>query len=530
MHAETLQELSPFEFKDKLIEIATSHKDRILLNAGRGNPNFLATQPRYAFLCLGDFALKESERSYHYLNAGSGFGGLPEKEGIVNRFDCYAALHAENSSISFLQAALSFALDHLGIEKEDLLYEFTHAFLGCNYPVPPRMLPLIEKVVKAYLAAELCGTTTKNEEFDLFATEGGTAAMTYLFHTLHVNEILNPGDTVAIVTPIFSPYLEIPRIPTYNLKITEIKSNEQQGWQVPDEELEKLLDPNIKLLFMVNPSNPSSVKMNREFLDKLEHIVNNSRPELMIVTDDVYATFSDHFRSVFSRCPYNTLCVYSFSKYFGATGWRLGTIMLHERNVFDDLTKKLEAHSQHRLDRRYASLTNQPKQLKFIDRLVADSRAVALNHTAGLSLPQQLQMALFALANLMDENQNFKAEAKRLIGRRYQILYEAIGLPTQYNENSVNYYSLIDLEVLSRNLYSTDFSQWLVQRMSLPEFIMRLADETGVVLLPGSGFDVETPCARVSLANLSEYDYQTIGLAIRRVMDEYYTQFQNTRG
>ncbi|OIN83963.1 L-aspartate 4-carboxylyase domain protein [Francisella sp. TX07-6608] len=71
------QDLSPFEFKDELIKLATSKADRLMLNAGRGNPNFLATIPRHAFLRLGDFALRESERSYSYLN--NVFGGLPDK-------------------------------------------------------------------------------------------------------------------------------------------------------------------------------------------------------------------------------------------------------------------------------------------------------------------------------------------------------------------------------------------------------------------------------------------------------------------
>lgn len=34
------QDLSPFEFKDELIKLATSKADRLMLNAGRGNPNF----------------------------------------------------------------------------------------------------------------------------------------------------------------------------------------------------------------------------------------------------------------------------------------------------------------------------------------------------------------------------------------------------------------------------------------------------------------------------------------------------------
>ncbi len=45
--------LSPFELKDALIQLASSKADLTMLNAGRGNPNFLATLPRRAFLRLG---------------------------------------------------------------------------------------------------------------------------------------------------------------------------------------------------------------------------------------------------------------------------------------------------------------------------------------------------------------------------------------------------------------------------------------------------------------------------------------------
>ena len=57
------------------------------------------------------------------------------------------------------------------------------------------------------------------------------------------------------------------------------------------------------------------------------------------------------------------------------------------------------------------------------------------------------------------------------------------------------------------------------------EFIIRLAKEAGVVLLPGKGFEVPHPSARVSLANLREVDYLTIGRTIRRILDEYYEEF-----
>ena len=258
-----VSDLSPFELKNKLIEIAQSRSASIMLNAGRGNPNFLATQPRHAFLRIGKFAVQEAERSYSYLH--SGFGGMPEKEGLVGRFDLFVSQNLHKPGIDLLRSALSFVVDHMGVTKEDFLYEMVEAYLGCNYPNPPRMLTLCEAIVKTYISLELCGTTTLSTEFDIFATEGGTAAMTYFFNSLRTNGLLSKGDKIAIITPIFSPYLEIPHIPEYDLEVVYIKAEEEKAWQLPDSEIKKLEDKKIKLLCMVNPSNPPSVKMSETY-------------------------------------------------------------------------------------------------------------------------------------------------------------------------------------------------------------------------------------------------------------------------
>lgn len=57
-------QLSPFEVKDKLIELAQTHHERMMLDAGRGNPNWVTTTPRHGFFQLGLFALSEAERSF----------------------------------------------------------------------------------------------------------------------------------------------------------------------------------------------------------------------------------------------------------------------------------------------------------------------------------------------------------------------------------------------------------------------------------------------------------------------------------
>lgn len=517
------QDLSPFELKDKLIDIASSSADRMMLNAGRGNPNFLATQPRRAFLRLGDFAVEEAERSYSYLD--SGFGGLPEQDGLLQRFENFVHRHEDLIGTTFLKATLSYAKDQLGIHRHELIHEMVAGFLGCNYPVPPRMLRHTETIVGAYLAKEMFGNEPRQGSFDVFATEGGTAAMTYIFQTLKANGLVKPGDKVALGTPIFSPYLEIPPLPDYDMPVVDIRMEEGADWQFSDEELAKLEDTDIKVFCIVNPSNPPSVKLSPDDLERVAAVINEKRPDLYVVTDDVYGTFADDFVSLFAKAPRNTLCVYSFSKYFGATGWRLGVIALHDDNVFDDALAALPETTKTGLDKRYASLTTTPRAIKLIDRLVADSRAVALNHTAGASTPQQIQMMLFAMAGLLDRDDHYKNAAKSLIRKRFNTLELNMGVKPHREPNDVNYYTLVNLQKLSGQLYGDGFAEWFVANKKGYDFLFRLAEETGVVLLPGKGFEVVDASARVSLANLTEADYASIGAFARQVITEYFDEY-----
>lgn len=517
--------LSPFELKDALIQTAIQ-SNKLMLNAGRGNPNFLATTPRHGFFQFGLFAMTEAERSYVYMD---GVGGFPQRDGIEARFELYAKNHAEVPGVRFMEAAVSYVRDQLGYSGGDFIYEMCEAILGCNYPVPDRMLRLTEKIVGQYIHKEMVGTHPFVGHFDMYAVEGGTAAMTYLFASLKSNHIIKEGDTIALGMPIFTPYIEIPQLSDYNLVQVHVDAPQSNNWQYTKKELDKLLDPKVKAFFLVNPSNPPSVKIDDKTLGYIADIV-KKRPDLIILTDDVYATFADNFLSLFAICPYNTILVYSFSKYFGATGWRMGVVATHENNVIDELIRKLPEKTSRQLDERYSSITTAPRSLKFIDRLVADSRTVALNHTAGLSTPVQAQMALFSLFSLMDEAGSYKAAMKRIVLRRKEALYRELGLPMPYDANSVRYYHLLDMETLAAQMHGEEFAKWLIKRMKPNEALFRLAEETGVILLPGKGFGTTHASGRVSLANLNEYDYANIGRAIRSMASEYFALFEKEKG
>ena len=525
--------VSPFEFKDALINLAKraeKKSTRALLDAGRGNPNWISTTPREAFFTFGQFAITESKRVWD----APDLGGMPHKNGIYDRFKEFIKNNSKAPGIELLDKIIEYGVQTKGFDKDSFVLELTDGIIGDNYPFPDRMLRHTEDLVNDYLTKEMSYDTGKGGKYDIFAVEGATAAMCYIFDTLRSNNLLFKGDKIAIMTPVFTPYLEIPILPQYGLEIvpimanTDPTSNDEFG-QYSQSELDKLKDPSIVALFVVNPSNPSSIALNSEGRSYIADIVTNYNKNLMVISDDVYGTFVPDFKSLMAEIPYNTIGVYSFSKYFGVTGWRLGTIALHENNVFDKLIKELPARCHKKLASRYGHLSTSPEEIKFIDRIVADSRQVALNHTAGLSTPQQIQMAFFCVFAILDKEDNYKNLTMDICLKRKKLLYDGLGLEIKINNLNANYYAEFDLLTWAKNNYGTEFANFLQNTYKPVQVLYRLAKESSIVLLGGSGFQGPKWSVRISLANLNDDAYKEIGHALRKISIGFLEEFKNSQ-
>ena len=523
MDAVTLRQyetLGPFEIKNDLAQIATKSAkaaQMAYLNAGRGNPNWIATEPRSGFFLLGQFAITESQRT---MNLPAGVGGMPKAPGVAARLDAWLKAHADMPGAAFLEHVIPWAVKKFDFSADAFVHELVDSIIGDNYPVPDRMLVHNERIVREYLQWAMCGEPRPQGTFSLYAVEGGTAAMCYIFKSLKLNRLLNPGDTIAMVTPIFTPYLEMPHLEDYDLKMVFIPARQEQRWQFTEEDLKPLLDPKVKAFFVVNPGNPYAVALSKDSIACIGGVL-RKRPELMVLTDDVYGTFVPGFRSLLGEFPKNTIGVYSYSKYFGCTGWRLGVIALHERNVFDDLIAAHPAGVTAALDKRYGTLTLEPRTVKFIDRIVADSRDVALNHTAGLSLPQQVMMALFSLAELYDEKKVYQQACIDIVRRRVEATITGLGIQVDPNPLFDWYYGLIDFEFWISKYGGDDVVTWVKANVHPLDIVFRLAEDHGIVLLNGGGFEAPNWSVRVSFANLDDDVYENIGRAVRAVARGY---------
>lgn len=531
-----MSEISPFELKDILIRLADESARKsthIMLNAGRGNPNWIATTPREAFFLLGQFALEECRRGVKLEDGMVGLAGVPQKPSIAYRFREFLDKQEGTPGSELLRDTYNYMVRVKNVDENDLVHEWAEGVIGDQYPVPDRILKYTEVLVRDYLDQALCNNQPPKGKFDLFATEGGTAAMCYIFDSLQQNFLLNKGDKIVLFAPVFTPYIEIPEQARYLFDVTEIHALKMTGdgyhtWQYQEKDLDILKDPSVKAAFIVNPSNPPSYALTPGLTERIVDIVTNYNPNLMIITDDVYATYVHGFRSLMAELPDNTLCVYSFSKYFGATGWRLAVISLHEDNIYDRMIAALPDDKKEALAKRYSSIMLDPSKMKFIDRMVADSRQVALNHTSGLSLPQQTQMSLFASFSLLDSENLYQSRMIDIIHERLHTLWKSSGFTLLDDPLRAGYYSEIDMEVWAKKFYGDDFFEYLKANYEPVDVVFRLAQETSLVLLNGGGFDAPEWSIRASLVNLKTEDYVRIGEGIASILHSYAAKWQES--
>ena len=161
--------------------------------------------------------------------------------------------------------------------------------------------------------------------------------------------ILDPGDRVVAVTPVWPNLVEIPRI--LGAEVTRVGLTPRDGrWRLDLDRLLAEITPGTRLLLVNSPNNPTGWALSAE--DRSAILAHCRRLGVWILTDDVYE------RVVFPAEPgpgpvtapsFLTLAdpddriisTNSFSKAWRMTGWRLGW-MVAPRALEADLGKLLE--------------------------------------------------------------------------------------------------------------------------------------------------------------------------------------------
>ncbi len=152
---------------------------------------------------------------------------------------------------------------------------------------------------------------------NVIVTPGSTYSLFNAFEVL-----LEPGDEVLVPDPGW---------PTYDTQVTLAGGTtaryplyQENGFRPAVADIEKVITPKTKALVICNPSNPTGAVSSE---DEIRQIIEMARRhDLYVISDEVYEEliFEGQPTTAARFDPERVISIYSFSKTYSMTGWRVG--------------------------------------------------------------------------------------------------------------------------------------------------------------------------------------------------------------
>ena len=161
------------------------------------------------------------------------------------------------------------------------------------------------------------GTSYSTNE--CIVTVGGKHA---IFNLVQV--LVDPGDEVIIPVPYWVTYKDV--VNYTGGKCVFVETDENAGFELKSEMVERHITPKTKLVLINSPSNPSGGLLPREEFEKILAIT--SKRGIWLLTDECYCRFlyeDEPFSIASVKGAKDTVVVAgSLSKTYSMTGWRIG--------------------------------------------------------------------------------------------------------------------------------------------------------------------------------------------------------------
>jgi len=266
---------------------------------------------------------------------------------------------------------------------------------------------------------------------DIFITTGGSEAI-----ELCLNALVNPGDNFLMPTPGYPLYTAV------ESKLDAVSNpyylDEKTGWQPDIEDIKSKINSRTKAIVLINPNNPTGSVCKKETL--LEIIKIAKENDLVIMADEIYdkMIFDDAEMISIGALDKEVSCITfgGLSKNYIVPGWRMGWgIVSGRENIMKDYIEAINKMLRARL------CANHPEQYALIAALKGD--------------------------------QSHIPEMNNILQRRRDITLDIVkkidGIEVVKPEGAFYAYASIEVDD------DTKFCKELLQ-------------ETGVVVVPGSGF------------------------------------------
>lgn len=166
-------------------------------------------------------------------------------------------------------------------------------------------------------------------EKEILVTAGSIEAI-----TATIMAITKPGDEIIIPEPTYTSYREV--INLAGCKPVFVPLNEGGGWSFDLEKYKEAITERTKAIFYCNPNNPTGTIYTKEQQMGLASLAEEN--DLFLISDEVYKDFiyDEKDFSSLAEVPElrkRVIRIFSFSKAFAMTGWRVAYLHSDEENV-----------------------------------------------------------------------------------------------------------------------------------------------------------------------------------------------------
>jgi len=192
---------------------------------------------------------------------------------------------------------------------------------GLNYYSPSEGL---KELREAIAEKERTVNGARVDPSNVIVTTGISEAILFL-----MGAIVNPGDEVLMPGPCYPPYLTYAGF--FDGKAVTYRTIEDRGWAPDLADLERKITERTKLIVIINPNNPTGSVYSRAEIIKILELA--AKHDIPVAADEIYdrIIYDENFTSVASLAKDVPLIgLNGFSKAYLMTGWRLGYLYLQD--------------------------------------------------------------------------------------------------------------------------------------------------------------------------------------------------------
>ncbi|MCL2010401.1 MAG: pyridoxal phosphate-dependent aminotransferase [Synergistaceae bacterium] len=175
---------------------------------------------------------------------------------------------------------------------------------------------------------------------DIYITNGGSEALLFA-----VMAICDPGDELLTPEPFYANYISF--AVSSSARLVPIPTKAENGFHLPPEsELEKLITPKTRGIWISNPGNPTGAVYTAAELESLASLAR--KHDIYLIADEVYREFTydgekftslGHMKDSLDRL----IMVDSVSKRYSACGARIGCIAAKNKEFMAQVLKLCQA-------------------------------------------------------------------------------------------------------------------------------------------------------------------------------------------